>query len=151
MTRFAEKNFLGRDKEDIARRRKTAQDDKDFTTGKISELARYVGFGLAAFPFVLLTSQSKFAQHVIDNFQTQFLFTSVIGCLVILAEYGQYYFGYLASSAAYRNRTGSYRYDEASLSFKLRQALFFLKHIGAAAGAIYFIAILAQAILHRSS
>src|SRR4051812_40713049 len=65
----------------------------DFLTSRVSELARYIAFGLSALFFLLLSSSSDFAKAMMQNHGTFILFISFVGCLTLLADYAQYQFG----------------------------------------------------------
>jgi len=51
-----------------ARRRRKIQEDKDFTSARVSESARYIGFGLAAITVAFLTSDSTFAKKIVAQY-----------------------------------------------------------------------------------
>ena len=98
------------EQDDNLRRKKTAQDDKDFTSSKISEQVRVIGLGLAALTMYFLTSEFEFAKHVIKDYRLFVLAISAIGCLVVLCDYLQYLAGYRASDEATQNRDGGFRF-----------------------------------------
>src|ERR1700754_4678041 len=64
-----------------------------FLTNRISELARYIAFGLSALFFLLLSSTSDFAKVVMQNHGRLIISISFVGCLALLADYAQYLFG----------------------------------------------------------
>jgi hypothetical protein len=128
------------------RRRQKIQDDKDFTSARISESVRYIGFGLAAITMALLTSDASFPKRLISHFEGFVLFASALGCLAIVLDYLQYVCGYLASEDAGRNREGDYGYLTQSPSYKARRLLFVSKQIVAIVGAGIFIVILLTAL-----
>ena len=132
--------------EDNARRKKKAQDDKDFTSSKISEQARTIGLGLAALTMFFLTSDSVFAKRVITDYRPWVLAVSAIGCLVVLCDYLQYLAGYRASDDAAKNEGDGYRYDVRSFHYRARRRLFQAKNVLALAGSFGLIALILVAI-----
>lgn len=130
-----------------ALRRKRIQDDKDFTSGRISESARYVGFGLAALTVAFLTSDASFPKKLIVQSGQYILFASALGCLTILFDYLHYVTGYLASEQAAQNRSGDFGYVTDSTYYRARLWFFVAKQITAVVGAVTFIAVLLKAML----
>jgi hypothetical protein len=124
------------------RRRQKIQEDKDFTSARISESARYIGFGLAAITMALVTSDATFPKRLMSHFEAFILFASALGCLAILLDYLHYVCGYLASEDAGRNREGDYGYLTQSTFYKARRWFFVSKQIVAIVGAVIFIVIL---------
>src|SRR4051812_22380190 len=83
--------------------KKRIQDDKDFTSQRMSDDTRYIGFGLSALTLALLTSSSKFAIELMENYRLFILLSSFFGCLAIFFDYLHYYFGYKSDEEAYQN------------------------------------------------
>jgi hypothetical protein len=128
------------------RRRQKIQEDKDFTSARISESSRYIGFGLAALTMALLTSDAEFPKRIMMHYEGFILCASAFGCVAIVLDYLHYLFGYLASEDAGRNRDGDYGYLTQSTFYKARRWLFVSKQIVALLGAGIFIIVLLTAI-----
>jgi hypothetical protein len=134
------------DEEIRTRRKLKAQEDKDFTSARISESARYIGFGLAAVSMGLLTSDATFPKHLIGHYGGFIIVVSAFGCVTILLDYLHYVFGYLASEAAAANKDGNFVYLTKSSFYRCRRGFFVAKQIVALAGAVMFIIVLLTAI-----
>ncbi len=132
--------------DDNARRKKTALDDKNFTSSKISDQARTIGLALAALTMFFLTSDSHFAKRVIADYRPFVLAISAAGCLVVVCDYLQYLAGYRASDVASLNVAGGYRYDVNSCFYVARHRLFAAKHVLAVAGALGLIGLIVVAM-----
>ena len=126
----------------IAARRKTINADRNLTSGKISDFSRYIGYGVVAATFTILTSTSPFAQKLFSESRIILLGSSTSGCLTILFDYLQYYFGYLASQKAAKNEEHDYQYDENWPVYKARTACFWLKQAAAFVSAILLIVLI---------
>lgn len=128
------------------RRRQKIQEDKDFTSARISESARYIGFGLAAITMALITSDAALPKRMMSHYEGFVLFASALGCLAILLDYLHYVCGYLASEDAGRNREGDYGYLTQSGFYRARRWFFVSKQIVAILGAVIFITVLLTAV-----
>jgi hypothetical protein len=124
------------------RRKQKIQEDKDFTSARISESARYVGFGLAALTVAMLTSDAAFPKRLIAAHGNFVILASAFGCITVISDYLHYLFGYYASEEAAGNVSGDFGYRTQSLFYKLRRGFFWTKQIFAVVGACIFIAIL---------
>ena len=128
------------------RRRQKIQEDKDFTSSRVSESARYIGFGLAAATIAFLTSDAAFAKKIIVNYESWILVASSFGCATILFDYFHYICGYLSSEDAGQNRAGDYGYLTQSYLYRARRWFFWAKQCSAVIGAMIFIGVLLVAI-----
>lgn len=127
-------------------RKKRIQDDKDFTSSRISESTRYLGFGLAAVAMALLTSDAAFPKKLMAAHPTPVILAAALGCLTIFADYLHYLFGYLASDEAARNRDGDFGYLTQSIYYRARRWFFYSKQIFAALGFLFLITALLSAL-----
>lgn len=137
--------------DEILRRKSIVREERDYTSAKLSELARYIGFGLAGLTLVLYTSSSPFAVKLLTAFRGEILFVSAVGCVVILFDFLQYLVGYKISVDGYRHieeidRTKKFvdLFDERWV--RLRIAFFYLKISASLAGSFGLIVILVCAI-----
>lgn len=128
------------------RRRQKIQEDKDFTSARVSESARYIGFGLGAASVAFLTSDAAFSRMLISNYKTGVMAAAAFGCLTILLDYFHYILGYMSSEQAGRNSAGDYGYLTGSGLYRSRRWFFWLKQFTAVLGALIFIAVLVLAI-----
>jgi len=67
------------------------------------------------------------------------LWSSALGCVSILFDALQYFFGYLASRNALRNAANDYAYETESTVYRLRTWFFYLKQFAAFFGAVAFV------------
>jgi type IV secretory pathway TrbD component len=119
--------------------------DYDFTSGQISELARYIGFGLAGLTVLLALSDSTFAQSMMAEFKREILILSGIGCAIILLDYMQYVVGFYATAKALsrvKSAKDQVHDDSFRRSRKFRDGFFVTKQwlaVGGAIGLIYLL------------
>ncbi len=128
------------------RRRQRIQEDKDFTSARISESVRYIGFGLAAVTMVFLTSDANFPKKVLAHYQSFVLLCSAFGCVTIVLDYLHYLVGYLSSEEADRNRDGDFGYLTQSNFYRARRVFFVGKQFTAMFGALVFKVVLISAM-----
>jgi hypothetical protein len=128
------------------RRRQKIQEDKDFTSARISESARYIGFGLAAATMAFLSSDASFPHKMSTRFGPFLLLAAALGCLTIVLDYLQYLFAYKSSEDAGRNKDGGYLYLNQSSYYRARRWFFAGKQLSAFFGAAVFIVVLLSAM-----
>lgn len=128
-----------------ASRQKIIIDDLDFSTSRMSELARYVAFGLAAFTVLLMTSNSPSAQAILKAHERLILICSALGCLSIVFDYLQYFFAYKSSHNAMKkfeeNQGDYFAYQADEVWRRGRIAFFWLKQVATICGSLLFIVV----------
>jgi hypothetical protein len=136
LTEIEKKNFEPSTAEGVSD--KSMLDELDFLTNRISELARYVAFGLTALFFVLLSSSSDFAKEIMESHGPLILLISFFGCLALLADYAQYQFGkiYVKRVLDQARRGGPRQYDEEHPLYRSRKWSSWFKQMLAGVGAI---------------
>jgi len=121
-------------------RRKSQRVNQDYFSDKISELSRYIGFGLAAVAFTLLSSDSAFAKSLGGAENNLLIATAGIGCLTLLMDYLQLCCGWASASIAARNSTDKYKMTRGSRAFRCFQNIFYYgKQFSAFVGVITLI------------
>jgi hypothetical protein len=117
---------------------KEIRDELDFVTSRMSELTRYVAFGLAALFFVLLSSSSEFAKVIMQKHGGFILGVSAAGCIAIVADYLQYLYGQLDSHRVLDEVSpdGLHRYNENHPLFRRRVFFYRAKQFFAALGVV---------------
>ena len=123
----------------IAERKDRVQQDKDFTSARISDLSRYIGFGLAGVVFLLLTSSSDYAEAMVRNFQAPLVLSATLGCLTVLFDYLHYFFGYLSSRTTAKDTERNYQFNPQSKLYVWRFRFFWAKQVCAVLGAVILI------------
>lgn len=91
--------------------RAAQRDNQNYFSGKVGELARNIGFGLAAIGFALISTDSKFYTSLPNSLSGIIIFSAAMGCLTVLADYLQYFFGWMAATDAANNETGGYSHS----------------------------------------
>lgn len=105
------------------------QHDKDFTSGRLSELARYIGFGTVAATFSLLSSDSDFATAISTSQRELLTWAALGGMATVLFDYFQYVMGYRASNLAAKSE--DLKYQRKWISYKMRVTFFWMKQLAA--------------------
>jgi hypothetical protein len=121
-------------------------EEKRHVSSKISDLSRYIGFGLVAVAYAILTSDSSVIEELYGDRQFLVLLAAAFGVLAVILDYVQFLAGYLAVQAALKNEADEFRYDDASLPYKLRSGAFWGKQFASLAGALIFGAALGMAL-----
>jgi hypothetical protein len=132
---------------DLHKQRKDRiQNDKDFTSARISESARYVGFGLAALSMAFLTSDARLPRAIMASYGSWIIFAAALGCATIFLDYLHYWFGYQASEQAWRNVDGDFGYRTETFFYRARRWCFTGKQITATMGALCVIVVLLMSL-----
>lgn len=119
--------------------RKKVLEEKRHVSSRVSDLCRYIGFGVVAVTWTLITSTSDFATSITTNYRTWLMLSAIGGILTILFDYLQFLAGYLSVNEAL-NRTDN-TYDDKSLAYKSRKVLFWLKQVTAIACIVILIVV----------
>lgn len=131
----------------ISTRKQIIHEDRNLTSSKISDFSRYIGYGTVAATFTILTSTSPFTEKIYSESRVILLSSSAFGCLTILFDYLQYYFGYLASQKAYKNEEYDYQYNKKWFVYRARTSFFWIKQIAAFLSAVLLIFLILMSIL----
>jgi hypothetical protein len=131
---------------EISNRLRSVQDEKNYTSGRISDLARNVGFGVLAVIFALLTSKSILGEQMAMSLRAWTLACASFGIATIFLEYFQYFFGYLACRKAAESKELEYRYDRTAFVYKARTLCFWLKQVTAGIAGIVLIVLVWKGI-----
>lgn len=118
------------------------QEDKDFTTNRLSEQSRYISFGVLAVVFSLLSSDSGMWKKFQTDYKTIALCGALLAIASILLDFFQYIFGYFASCKAAGGCNPSYKYQKSWVSYRLRMACFWAKQGAAGLSGILLLAII---------
>lgn len=123
--------------------RKSVLEAKQHLTGKVSELCRYIGFGLLALVYGLFTTSAPEVAALVSANRIVLYVIGACAGAVILFDYLQYLFAIRAVDVALANEEGRYLYKRKQASYVLRGAFFSLKQIAtlAASGALVVLAL----------
>ncbi len=64
--------------DEASQRKAAVQEDKNYSSGKISDLSRYIAFGVTALVFSLLTANSDFAKSLVLHYKSIILLGRII-------------------------------------------------------------------------
>ena len=129
-------------------KRKVVLEEKRHVSSKISDLSRYIGFGLVAVVYTILTSDSKSVIKIYENYTFLLLLVAGLGAVTILIDYLQFVGGYFAVEAALKNEDDSYRYNPKSFWYQLRTIAFWIKQVTAFLGALLLIIVITLSASH---
>ncbi len=129
-------------------KRKVVLEEKRHVSSKISDLSRYIGFGLVAVVYTILTSDSKSVTKIYENYTFLLLLVAELGAATILIDYLQFVGGYFAVEAALKNEDDSYRYNPKSFWYQLRIITFWIKQVTAFLGALFLIIVITLSASH---
>lgn len=108
--------------------------EKETRTKGISDLTRYISFGLVALTYSLFTSKAVFAVALLTNHKVLFLLASLFGAIAIAFDYFHYLCGYVAVNKALKKENSLY--EKSWLSYWLIKPLFILKQLSAVSGVV---------------
>lgn len=116
-------------------RREQQRKNQDYFSEKLSELARNIGFGLAAIAFTLLSSDSTFATSLAEAAGVLVVIAAALGCLTVLCDFLQLFCGWRSASIAAENASGNYEMKTPKTR-KLQFCFFYAKQGLAFTGAV---------------
>ena len=139
------------DRDDEAKARRTrVLDEKRNVTSRISDTARYIGFGLLAVYYTSMSGDSAFAVSLRAGLSKYLLHAmGFAGAAAILFDYLQYLFGARSVEEALAD-PGS-EYNPRSCAYKAREMFFTLKQWAVGVGAILLIVLVFSAAVGRSN
>ncbi len=104
------------------------------TTKAISDLIRYIGFGLVVVAYGLLTTKSDILAKFAATNKSELIAVMLIGILTIILDYSQYIFALKEIKEALKRADSEY--DDESFWHKGSNCIFLLKQLCAAIGVI---------------
>ncbi len=131
------------------KQRERVLEEKKNVSSRISDLCRYIGFGLVAVVFTILSSDSELVIGIYENYTGWLLSASVLGTLTIILDYLQFLSGYRVVQKALCNKKGNYMYDDTSFWYWLRNFAFMAKQITAFSGAIILVIVIGLSAIPR--
>jgi len=128
--------------------RKKVLEQKEKMSSRISDLCRYIGFGLVAVVYTILTSESKVVISIYEHYTDWLLGIAFLGLLTIIFDYLQYLGGYYSVEKALKNEAGNYQYDDESFWYCLRNSAFIFKQSTAFIGALILVFVIGVSAIH---
>jgi hypothetical protein len=116
--------------ETLAQNRAKVLEEKKSVTSRISDTCRIVGFGLLTIFYTIKIGEGKLEKIGTDH-SCLVLAVGLLGFLVILLDYLQYFFGSQAVEAALATNN---LYNTESFSYRARNFLYILKQYAVFAG-----------------
>jgi hypothetical protein len=146
MTENAHKEVMTEsDQRKIESRRSRILEELSYSSSKISDLSRIVGFGLVGLIYVFSLSSSPIAQRILLGHWGWIFALSIIGAIVLFLDYLQSLFSYIDNlNALNRIDDLDEKLYTSSITYRLRNLMFFLKQIIAFFGVIIFVVLLAK-------
>jgi hypothetical protein len=129
--------------------RKRVLEEKSKVSTRISDLSRYIGFGLVAVVYTILSSSAPRVVSIYEHYTNWLLWVAVLGVITIILDYLQYLGGYNAVQQALKNDVGNFEYDDESCWYQLRNGAFFFKQCTAFIGAIILVIVIGASAPHN--
>lgn len=120
---------------------------KSVVTARISETSRLVGFGIVAWVFAIHTSETKFAQNYILNYETWVNMAGFLGMLAIVSDYLQYLCAYSSVKHALKREGKNYAFDKNHFGYFLQNVFFGTKQICAVVGSLLVVTTFGLAVI----
>jgi len=118
-------------------KREKVLEEKRHVSSKVSDLCRYIGFGVVAVVWTMLTASSEFASGVTANYRIYLLISATAGILTIFFDYLQFLAGYISVNKALDSENSSY--DKSSISYKSRIFFFWAKQVTTVFGIVILV------------
>lgn len=121
-------------------------EEQRHVSSKISDLCRYIGFGIAAAAYAIFSSNSDFARNLLVCDKELLIFTAITAVLVIFTDYLQFLCGYMSVRTAIANKDDGYKYKPESLPYKGRFVFFITKQVLTGVSVILLLVVLVRNI-----
>jgi len=131
---------------EAAAARRAIMDRRKDVTGRVSETTRYIGFGLLATAYAMISGSDSFFVGMRTDWPDLLKLMALCGALAILFDYLHYVLAYITTDHALDRKDEPNSYDERSLSYRLEHVCFWSKQAAALAGCAVLIFLVAQGI-----
>ncbi len=113
--------------------------EQDAYSSKVSETSRYIGYGLVAAAFSLLSRATQFSMGMEPFADNLLIWSAICGCVTVSLDYLQMLMGWLAASQAANNKPG-YEPTKSGRTFvKILNVAFYSKQLVAVVGVIFLL------------
>jgi len=119
-------------------------DQKTHVSGKISDMCRYIGFGVVAVAWTTLNSSAAFSVSVASNHRTALIGSAIFGILTVAFDYLQFLCGYFSINEALKSSTNEY--DSSSASYRFRSHFFWAKQVTAALAMLFLLYVVLRSL-----
>ncbi|MGF1501935.1 MAG: hypothetical protein ACFBSD_08960 [Paracoccaceae bacterium] len=139
-TRKPEIDHFGHEYDNYVDQRPTRETElfreKKFVTGRISDTCRFIGFGLMAAFYAIVSSGQAPTQEANISARIFLWVSGTAGVVTVFLDYLQYVAGLVATHKALNNHSGNFAYNKRWISYKMRQFLFVSKQLTAMSGGV---------------
>jgi len=122
-----------------AKRLENIRKEQDSYSSKVSETSRYIGYGLVAAAFSLLSRATEFSKGMEPFADNLLIWSAICGCVAVSLDYLQMLMGWLAASQAANNKPD---YEPTKLGgtfVKILNVAFYGKQAVAVVGVIFLL------------
>lgn len=127
-------------------REKEVLEEKSRVTTRISETTRYLGFGLLASFYAMISSGDPFPQKLEASSPTLLRLMALCGALAVSLDYLQYVFARWSVQRALDRTDKPYHYNRKWLSYRAREMCFLTKQVVVLLGCGLFIFIVIRSL-----
>jgi hypothetical protein len=140
-TRVLEIDESGDSTPKLEARRQLRLAEKAAVTGRIGETCRFIGFGVLAIFYTLITSDKPFATAIGSNHRFSLYLAGVTGSITVFTDYLQYLCGAWSVEKTLHRTDNTYLYNTRWTSYKGRLLFYWIKQISAlvASGSVVYI------------
>ncbi|NRD88358.1 hypothetical protein C8024_01110 [Sphingopyxis sp. BSNA05] len=111
--------------------------EQDAYSAKVSETSRYIGYGLVAAAFSLLSRATEFSKGMEAFADNLLVWAAICGCIAVSLDYLQMLMGWLAASQAANNGT-EYKQTKRGKQFQaVLNFSFYSKQVVAISGVLF--------------
>ncbi|MDM8010067.1 MAG: hypothetical protein QUV08_03795 [Parasphingorhabdus sp.] len=122
-----------------AKRLENIRKEQDSYSSKVSETSRYIGYGLVAAAFSLLSRATEFSKGMEPFADNLLIWSAICGCVAVSLDYLQMLMGWLAASQAASNKP-DYEPTKLGRTFvKILNVAFYSKQAVAVVGVIFLL------------
>lgn len=129
------------------KRLENVRKEQDVYSGKVSETSKYIGYGLVAAAFSLLSRATEFSKGMEPFADNLLVLSAICGCITVSLDYLQMFMGWLAASQAANNKDDDYK--QTVFGEKLKKVLnisFYSKQGVAFIGVIFLLIALSSRV-----
>ena len=124
---------------DVNEQKQAVLADLAKTSSKIGDHTRYLGFGIVALCFAIITTKYDTSSEVYSIPINLILIAAIAGIATIFFDYLHCLTGYLSSLKALKNDSNGYKFNKSWATYRLRNFFFILKQISAILGVLILI------------
>lgn len=132
------------DKDRAAAKFAAVMERRTAATTQVSETARFVGFGLLAIAYAMVSDSGAFFVGMRTHHATMVRYLALAGSLAVLADYLHYVFGYLTTQQALDRQDKPNAYNSLWLTYRLEIVCFWVKQAAAITGCVILLILVSK-------